>query len=169
MEYVLVLVGHGVPPRGYDLKKVSRYIELEKMAEKGDPSAVKEFYELDREVRSIPRTRENDPYWFYLNELANKIRERGIFKNVYVAFNEFSPPSIEESLNRAIKENPGSYIIVVPTMIIPGGAHSEKDIPEKISEFRRRYPESRIIYAWPYQMDKLVDFFIEQALRFRED
>ena len=167
MDAVLILVGHGSPPKGYDSRKISRYIELERRAESGDPYALRDFKELDREIRNIPRSRDNDPYWYFINQIAEEIKRRGVFRDVYIAFNEFCSPDVDEAIENAINRYPNSKVIVVPTMIIRGGSHSEKDIPDKIKKVKRRYPESDIIYAWPFPVEEVSKLFIEQALRFK--
>ena len=165
-DVVMVLVGHGSPPKDVDREKLARYIELEQRIEAGDMSVMDEFEMLDREIRGYPRNAENDPYWHNLTLLARRIEEMGVFRRVYIAFNEFCAPSVEDAIHTALKENPDARIVVVSTMMMPGGEHSDRDIPEKVERAKRMYPHRKIIYAWPYPMEVLAEIFIDQAIRF---
>ena len=49
-----------------------------------------------------------------------------------------------------------NHITVVPTMLTPGGSHSEIEIPEILEGLRIRYPALEIRYAWPTNLDLLA-------------
>ena len=78
-----------------------------------------------------------------------------------VAFFEFCAPSIEEAIGDAVAGG-AEKVVVITTMMTPGGSHSEIDIPRSIEAARRRFPNTRIVYAWPYSTDLLVRTFAEQ-------
>ncbi len=164
-DVVLILVGHGSPPRSYPHERVAEYIGLEKRVRAGDPTALERFRELDEELRSYPRTPENDPYWYNLTRLAEAVKKASRFLDVIPAFNEFCRPSLEEAVEEAAKRRPEA-IVVVPTMIVRGGEHSEEEIPEKLKEIMERHPGLKIIYAWPYDVEDQVELFVKQARRF---
>ena len=44
-------------------------------------------------------------------------------------------------------------VILITTMITPGGSHSEKEIPEEVDALRLKYPTMNFHYAWPYDLD----------------
>jgi sirohydrochlorin cobaltochelatase len=84
---------------------------------------------------------------------------------VIVGYNEFCAPGINEALQEAVDRS-ANKIIVATTMMTRGGEHAEKDIPLHISEFRKLYPDIEIIYAWPFDKDKVAHFLSEQISRF---
>ncbi|MDJ0269107.1 MAG: CbiX/SirB N-terminal domain-containing protein [Aigarchaeota archaeon] len=166
MRVVVVLVGHGSPPKGYPAEKVSEYVRLEKQLASGGEDVKRRFQELDTEIRSYPRTPENDPYWHGLNELVKAMKEKGgDFLDIIPAFNEFCSPTIEEAVSRAANMKPDK-IVVVPTMMVRGGEHSEEDIPEKLEELSEKVRGVEIIYAWPFDLAELASFLVGQAKRY---
>ena len=162
---VVVLVGHGIPPKDYPYRKVAEYVELERRAEAGDQEAARRFEKLDREVRGYPRTPENDPYWYNMMLLAEKLKNVGGFMDVIPAFNEFCAPTIEEAVEKAAEKKPEG-VIVVPTMIIRGGEHSEEDIPRKLEKVKRRIGGLKLIYAWPFDASEIAAFLASQVRKF---
>ena len=161
----MVLVGHGAPPKGFPDDKVAEYIRLEKRVRAGDKSAEKRLEEIEKELMEWPRTKENDPYWFYLNELAETLKREGGYKEVIPAFNEFCPPNVEQAIERALKLKP-DIIVVVPTMMVKGGEHSEVEIKESVEKARESYPDIRIVYAWPFDTRELASFISEHVNKF---
>ncbi len=161
----LVLVGHGSPPKDYPPQFVGEYMNAEMRLESGDPSVKEPFKKLDRQVRSHPRTAANDPYWQGMNELAERIKKSGSFLDVIIAFNEFCAPTIEEAMGRAAQLKP-EVIVVISTMVIRGGGHSEKEIPDSVNRAAQKPNNIRVIYAWPYDLEAKTEFFITQAKKF---
>jgi sirohydrochlorin cobaltochelatase len=45
-------------------------------------------------------------------------------------------------------------------MFTPGGSNSELDLTAEIEEIRRNYPAMELEYAWPYDVDCIVDFLV---------
>jgi sirohydrochlorin cobaltochelatase len=156
---IVVLVGHGTPPEEFPSEKVAEYIRLEQRLGAGDAAAEEPFAVLDREVRSLPRTRYNDPYWFHLNELALAIKRQSNLVDVIAAFNEFCDPTVQAAIQQAVGSRP-DLIVVVPTMVVRGGPHSEEDIRRKVSEMARKVRHIPIVYAWPFQRRALTNFFL---------
>ncbi|UQA58908.1 sirohydrochlorin chelatase [Polyangium aurulentum] len=148
---VVILVGHGAAARDCPRELVSRLKALEgrRMATGGPPS--EEEIELDRKVRRWPRTPENDPYREGLMKLAEKLAALVAPAELLVAYNEFCAPTIEEAIEAA-REKGAREIVVVPSMLTPGGIHSEVEIPEILGHVRERYPELDVRYAWPFDL-----------------
>ena len=53
-------------------------------------------------------------------------------------------------------------VSVVPTMLTPGGSHSERDVPELLERARRRHPDIQIVYAWPFDPDRIAELIASQ-------
>ncbi|MDR0198261.1 MAG: sirohydrochlorin cobaltochelatase [Methanomassiliicoccaceae archaeon] len=60
---------------------------------------------------------------------AQCLRDKG-FKNVYAGFNELSEPTIEDTLEKMVKD--GIDTIYALPLFISSGIHLTEDIPEKI-------------------------------------
>lgn len=162
---IVILAGHGQPPIGYPGGKVMEYVRLGRCLESGNLEERTRFQELDRELRNYPRTRENDPYWFHMKRLADEVKERAGFMSVEPAHNEFCGPSIEDAIEKAAASNPDA-VVVVPTMIVRGGEHSEEDIPRKVRMAARKHRQCAIIYAWPFDLGDWAELLVRQAGRF---
>lgn len=151
----VVLVGHGSPPKDYPQERVAEYMRLKTRAELGDIQAKQLFDKMDKEIRN----------WAGLKELAEEVNRAGSFVHVEAAFNEFCGPTLEEAIERVAKLKPDT-VIVVSTMTTRGSEHSEVEIKEKVESVRKRYPNFRIVYAWPYDLRKQADFFAQHVRRF---
>ncbi len=160
-----MLVGHGSPPKEISYDKLSKYLRLEKMAEEGDKEAEALLIQLDKEIRSYPRTPENDPYFYAHLELVDELKKNPIFTEVIPAFNEFCDPSVEEAIERVSSLNP-ELVLVVPTMVTRGGKHVEDDIPSKIKRITERLRNTKVVYAWPFEKALLIDFLSRHIERF---
>lgn len=156
----VILVGHGAPPRGYPRGELARLKALEgaRQAIGGPPSD--EERELDQRIRSVPRTPANDPYHAGLEALAAALRPRLGGAMLLVAYNEFCAPSLETAVERAVAEG-ASEIVVVPSMLTPGGIHSEVEIPATLEHARARWPAVTIRYAWPFDLDVVAQMLAE--------
>jgi len=162
---VVLLVGHGVPPSDYPRERLAEYMRLKTLAEAGDRRAGEQYGRLEREMRRWPRTKENDPYWAGVMELAREIKRAGGFASVKVAFNEFCAPDLEEAFEEVSKLDIDT-VVVVPTMIVRGGEHSETEIKEKIDAAKKRHPRLNILYAWPFDLAMQAEFFAAHVNRF---
>ena len=47
-------------------------------------------------------------------------------------------------------------IFVIPSMLTPGGVHSEEDIPRTLQQMRGRHPEIAIDYVWPFDLEQVA-------------
>ena len=52
-----------------------------------------------------------------------------------IAYNEFCYPSIEQAAD-VLAEKDITEVILITTMITPGGSHSEREIPEEVEALR---------------------------------
>jgi len=110
---------------------------------------------LDDRLRAWPRTAENDPYRVGVERLADALRARLGERELVVAYNEFCGPSLEEAIATAARAG-ATHITIVPTMLTPGGVHSEEEIPEVIEAMRTELPGLEIVYAWPFDLDAVA-------------
>ncbi|MFT3776290.1 MAG: CbiX/SirB N-terminal domain-containing protein [Minicystis sp.] len=113
-------------------------------------------------MRAFPRTAENDPYREGLLALAAALRPLLDGAALHVAFNEFCAPTIEDAIATAVAGG-ARVITVVPSMLTPGGVHSEVEIPEAIAHARARFPEAQIRYAWPFDLQAIARMLAAQA------
>jgi sirohydrochlorin cobaltochelatase len=163
-RHVVILVGHGAPPLGFPRDEVARLKALEgrRRATKSAMSAEEEA--LDRKIRASPRTPENDPYRAGLETLAEALRPRLRGAALLVAYNEFCAPSLEEAVAEAVAAG-ATTITVLPSMLTPGGVHSEVEIPESVTAMRARFPEVTLVYAWPFDLDAVAGLLAAQVER----
>ena len=69
---------------------------------------------------------------------------------------ELAEPLMEDTIDEIVKENSGiSEIIVVPFFLFEG-MHIRKDIPEKLDEFREKYPDIKISFGRPLGADPMI-------------
>jgi sirohydrochlorin cobaltochelatase len=54
-------------------------------------------------------------------------------------------------------------LTIVPTMLTPGGVHSEEEIPEVIEAMRAELPALEIVYAWPFDLDAVAGLLAAAA------
>ncbi|UCE10245.1 MAG: CbiX/SirB N-terminal domain-containing protein [Candidatus Thorarchaeota archaeon] len=160
----IVLAMHGSPPTDFPREELVEFFGIHFRLEHVSQSISKQerarHDDLERRIRSWPRTSENDPYWNASQVLAQELSNE-IGLEVVVGFNEFCEPSIDGSIEAAIESGSGKVTVVTP-MMTKGGEHSEVDIPEAIERIQERYPEARIIYAWPYEVSEVAKFLAEQ-------
>lgn len=158
----VILVGHGAPPRGFPRERLVRLKALEGRRQATGEPMTEEEAELDRAVRAVPRTPENDPYAFGVEALAAALRPLLGGARLLVAYNEFCAPSLEDAVAQAVAEG-ARAITVVPSMLTPGGVHSEVEIPESIARARGRHPGVEIGYAWPFDLQRVAAMLAEQV------
>ncbi len=174
MHSAIVLVMHGAPPNDFPQHETREYFHLRGLldddggresSDRGELAQLRRRYaELDSKMRDWPRTAENDPYCAGSESLAGELgRATGL--EVVLAFNDFCAPSLDDALDKAVSLG-GERIIAVTPMMTAGGGHSEVEIPEAIERARRRFPDIKFIYAWPFEVDKVADFLATQINRF---
>ena len=158
-----VLVGHGGIPRDCPRELVMKLKRLEGQRREAGLPATPEEVELDRRIRSWPRTAETDPYKVGLESLATHLKPLLDGSLFTLAYNEFCAPTVEEAVEELIAAG-ATEISVVSTMFTPGGSHAEVEIPESLARLRERFPHVSIRYAWPVDLS-LVAAMLAQHVR----
>lgn len=172
LKVAVVLVGHGLPARDFPRERLREFRRLMGQVmeaggeEKAPADLVARLHALERQMRQWKRTPENDPYNAAVEELAEQIRQRGGYDLVAVAHNEACGLDVDEAIEAVIRQG-ARRILVVPTMLIKGGTHSERDIPQKIEKARRAHPEVSLTYVWPIETERIAELLVEQLARFR--
>jgi sirohydrochlorin cobaltochelatase len=161
----VLLVGHGGIPKDYPRELVTKLkaLEARRRAAGTDPTA--EELELDRRIRRWPRTRETDPYQAGFEALSAHLKTVLNGQRFAIAYNEFCAPTVAEALEEMIQGGIAT-ITVVPSMLTPGGSHSEIEIPESLDRLRRRFPHVHIRYAWPFDLPAVAGMLASQLQRF---
>jgi sirohydrochlorin cobaltochelatase len=135
----LILVAHGGIPKDFPREEMSSEAKL----------------------RSWPRNAQNDPYWAGVQKVAQEIRKQRPGTPFAVAFNEFCAPTLSEAAASLIEKGV-QKVVILSTMIIPGGSHSEKDIPQSIEALKAEFSNCHFEYRWPYPINDLGAFFVGQ-------
>lgn len=165
-NFAVVLVGHGAAPSDCPRELVA---ELKAMEAKrkaldpglsdGKPSPTEK--ELNRRIRRWPRDARTDPYQAGLEALAQHLSRKLGGRRVVAAYNEFCSPSLQEAVEGFVAEGlPG--VIVLTTMLTPGGMHSEREIPQELKELSSKYPRVQIRYCWPFDLSLVAQMFADQ-------
>ncbi len=162
VEKVVILVGHGGVPSDFPRDLVTRLKALEGRRRAQRVPMSDEERALDQKIRDWPRTPESDPYRAGLEKLAAALAPKLGAAELLVAYNEFCGPSLEDAVARAV-ESGAREITVVPSMLTPGGVHSEVEIPETLESLRASFPGTVLRYAWPFDMDRVSDMLALQA------
>ena len=160
----VILVGHGGVPTDCPRVLVTRLktLEAQRLASGRAPSA--EELDLDRRTRYWPRTPQTDPYRHGLEALAAELRSLLRGASLAIAYNEFCTPTLEEAAEELIAAGATS-ITVVPSMLTPGGVHSEVEIPETLDRLRQRYLGIAFQYAWPVDLTLVARLLADQLRR----
>ena len=153
----IILVGHGGLPSDCPQDIVAKLKKLEMDRRRRGVPASDEEKELDRKVRSWPRSPESDPYKVGLEKIAGHLADKMPDCEVVAAYNEFCAPSIEEAADNLV-ESGAKSISLISSMFTPGGSHSDKEIPEEVDELRKKYPEVKFCYAWPFDLNSIAEF-----------
>jgi sirohydrochlorin cobaltochelatase len=170
MQIAVVLAMHGVPstdfPREEMMELFSLHPKMELVSGDEREALKKRHDELEKKMRSWPRTPENDPYFYASLEIAKKM-EGILGERVFVGFNEFCAPTVEEAIGEAAATEPEKIVVLTP-MMTRGGEHSEKDIPRAVQNARKTHPGLQIIYAWPFDTSDVAAFLAGHVERFRQ-
>jgi sirohydrochlorin cobaltochelatase len=161
----VVLVGHGAIPTDYPRELVTKLKALEARRRASGTEPTAEESDLDRRIRQWPRTRQTDPYQAGFESLATQLRTLLHEEHFAIAYNEFCAPTVEDALEDMIQAGV-TMITVVPSMLTPGGSHSEIEIPESLDRLRRRFPHVHIRYAWPFDLPAVASMLASQLQRF---
>lgn len=163
MKTALLLIGHGSPaadtPR--ELVRELKRLEEERQRERL-PEMTPRERELDREVRSWPRTARSDPYQAGLEAIGASLVKRLPGWTVALAYNEFCAPSIDDAVERLAREG-HEKIVFVTTMFTRGGVHAECEIPWELERARKRHPGLSLSYAWPFDTEGVAALLARQA------
>lgn len=161
----VILVGHGGIPKDCPQELVTRLKRLEAQRRAAKLPRSPEEIELDGKIRHWPRTAETEPYQAGLEAVAARLRMQlgGIL--FALAYNEFCAPTLEESVEKLIKQG-ATHITVTTTMFTPGGSHSEIEIPEILDHLKPKHPGIELRYAWPFDLNLVANTLAEQISRF---
>jgi sirohydrochlorin cobaltochelatase len=124
--------------------------------------------ELDAKIRDWPRRADNDPYKRGLEELAAALRPLLPTERFAIAYNEFCRPSIAEAIGGLISQG-ATRILVIPTMLTPGGVHSEVDVPRALAGLRRAHPHVSLDYVWPFNLNDVASLLAVHIGRVARD
>ena len=157
----VVLIGHGAPATDCPPRLIGELMSLEWRGNAGghghshDHAPNGRAAELDARIRNWPRTPENDPYKAGLERLAAALRPLLPTELFAIGYNEFCRPTIEEAIGQVIQGG-AARVLVMPTMLTPGGVHSERDIPRELEAIRRRHAGVPIDYVWPFDLQDVA-------------
>jgi sirohydrochlorin cobaltochelatase len=162
----VVLVGHGGVPTDYPRAKVRRLMTLEAERQSRGLPMTDEERTLDAGLRHFPRTPRTDPYQAGLECLGRALAELLPGQPLLLAYNEFCAPSVPEAVESAIAAG-ASEVVLLSSMMTPGGSHSEVEIPALVAELTRAHPGVSIRYAWPFDVREVARLMAAQVTRFR--
>ena len=156
----VVLIGHGGVPTDFPRDQFKKWMDLHK-GRKADQSPSQVEQDLENTLRDWPRTPDNDPYQFGLESLASQLKLQLRDCKLVTAYNEFCRPTIAQAVEELI-EHGIINIVLLTTMVPPGGSHAEKEIPEEVHKLKTKYPYINIKYAWPFNLNKVAGMMKEQ-------
>lgn len=161
MVRALLFVGHGGVPTDFPRHDLTQLKRLEgERRRTGAPISAEESA-LDAKIRNWPRNAATDPYLSGFEVLASALRTRVPYP-VFTAYNEFCGPTIEQAVEQA-RASDVTELLVLTTMLTPGGSHAAIEIPEVLAECRGRHPEMTITYAWPFDPNTIASFLADHV------
>ena len=164
-KQAVILIGHGGLPSDIPKEVVEDFMKIHKQRIRtGTPITPKEK-DLETIIRNWERTPESDPYKSGLENLASHLAPRLDGYILKTAYNEFCFPSIEQAADQLAKENV-TKVILITTMITPGGSHSEEEIPEEVEALRQKHTKIEFQYAWPYDLDVFSNLLSDHIINF---
>ncbi|MBM4311965.1 MAG: hypothetical protein FJ119_13595 [Deltaproteobacteria bacterium] len=111
-----------------------------------------------------PRTGENDPCREVVKVLSERIAAQTGYDSIS-GYLEFCATDIGMCIEEAVSRGAGR-VVVVTTMTTRGGEHSETEIREIVEAAQKRHPGVEILYAWPFDTDRVARFFADEIERF---
>ena len=166
-KLAVILIGHGGLPSDIPKEVVEDFKKVHKhRIQTGTPITSKEK-ELESAIRNWTRSPATDPYKYGLEKLAAHLAPQLEDYILMTAYNEFCYPSIEQAAD-VLAEKGVTQVILVTTMITPGGSHSEKEIPEEIEALRLKYPDVNYQYAWPYDLGIFSNLLADHIINFKK-
>ena len=165
----VVLIGHGSPATDCPPQYVGELMSLEWRQNHGGAAGHAHALEgraaeLDATIRSWPRHAGNDPYKVGLERVVEALRPLLPTDLLAVGYNEFCRPSIAEALEQVIRAG-ATRVLVLPSMLTPGGVHAERDIPRALDDVRRAHPAITIEYLWPFDLKQVAALLASQVKR----
>jgi sirohydrochlorin cobaltochelatase len=157
----VILIGHGGVPKDCPREMVTKLKGLQgARVRTGDPPSSLER-ELDRKIRRWARPPGADPYQAGLEALAKRLAPMLNGTRLAVAYVEFCAPTLEEAVERLRNEGV-ERITVVPSMLTPGGVHSEVEITEAIEAIKTAQPGLSLRYVWPFDLERVARMFADE-------
>ena len=161
----VILIGHGGLPSDIPKEIVEDFMKVHKQRVRtGGPITLKEK-ELDNVIRFWTRSPATDPYKYGLEKLAEHLAPQLEDYILITAYNEFCYPSIEQAAD-VLAEKDITEVILITTMITPGGSHSEREIPEEVDALRLKSPKINYEYAWPYDLGIFSNLLADHIITF---
>lgn len=162
----VVLIGHGAPATDCPPRLIGELMSLEWRGDDAShhhgaatgPSGstiAQRAAELDAQIRDWPRHAGNDPYRAGLERLADTLRPLLPTDLFAIGYNEFCRPAISEAIEDVIRHG-ATRVVVLSTMMTPGGVHSEHDIPRALDLLRHAHPGVTIEYLWPFDLSQVA-------------
>lgn len=164
-ETALVLVGHGSVAKDCPRDLVKQLKALEgRRQQTGEPPTPEEIA-LENRIRHWPRTPANDPYGAGCERLIASLRPLLPDMVLKLAYLEFSAPTLEDVVEEQ-RQSGVNTVLVVPSMMTPGGVHSEVDIPQIVDALQAAHPEMTLRYAWPFDLSKVAQLMADHVQQF---
>ena len=164
-KQAVILIGHGGLPSDIPKELVEDFMKVHKQRVRMKTPITSKEKDLESIIRNWERTPESDPYKYGLEKLAAHLTPRLEDYILKTAYNEFCFPSIEQAADQLADENV-TEVILITTMITPGGSHSEMEIPEEVDALRLKYPNMNFQYAWPYDLDIFSNLLSDHIINF---
>jgi sirohydrochlorin cobaltochelatase len=164
-KQAVILIGHGGLPSDIPKELVEDFMKVHKQRVRMKTPITSKEKDLESLIRNWERTPESDPYKSGLEKLAAHLAPRLENYILKTAYNEFCFPSIEQAADQLAEENV-TEVILITTMITPGGSHSEMEIPEEVDALRLKYPNMNFQYAWPYDLDIFSNLLSDHITNF---
>jgi sirohydrochlorin cobaltochelatase len=165
LKQAVILIGHGGLPSDIPKQVVEDFMKVHKQRIRMKTPITSQEKNLESIIRNWERTPESDPYKSGLEKLAAHLAPKLEHCILKTAYNEFCFPSIEQAADQLAEENV-KEVILITTMITPGGSHSESEIPEEVDALRLKYPNMNFQYAWPYDLDIFSNLLSDHIINF---
>ena len=164
-ETALVLVGHGAIAKDCprDLVRQLKALEGRRQTSGAPPTPAEKA--LEDRIRHWPRTPVNDPYGAGCERLLHLLRPLLPEMTLKLAYLEFSAPTLEEAVED-LRQRGITTVLIAPSMMTPGGIHSEVDIPQIVDQLQTAHPEMTLHYAWPFDLTKIAQLMADHVMQF---